>query len=154
MARHPADERHSAAYLCTRLLQIRSELISKALYTPSHDAHLRELVGITLWKDSEADGKIHGCRFWSHGALASQEIGNTKDLQHEHVFPKRQLIDILFELKNPGLDRVQGLIQELNIAAVVTKEEHRRLGTVPGSRGDVWQRYRLAGIQWVDRSSE
>lgn len=154
MARHPADERNSAAYLCARLLQIRSELLGKGLYTPSHDAHLRELVGITLWKDSEADGKIQGCRFWSRGALASQKLGNTKDLQHEHVFPKRQMIDLLFELKNPDLDTVQGLIQAHNVAAVVTKEEHRQLGRVPGSRGDVWQRYRLAGIQWVDRSAE
>ena len=154
MARNPADERNSAAYLCTRLLQIRSELISKAIYTPSHDAHLRELVGITLWKDSEADGKIQGCRFWSRGAIALHESGKTKELQHEHVFPKRQLIDLLFELKHPVLDRVQGLLRELNIAAVVTKEEHRRLGLIPGSQGDVWQRYRLAGIQWVDRASE
>ena len=60
---------------------------------------------------------------------------------------------LLFELKNPDLDTVQGLIQAHNVAAVVTKEEHRQLGRVPGSRDDVWQRYRFAGIQWVDRSS-
>jgi hypothetical protein len=150
MAKNPKNERDSAAFLCARLLQVRVELLSKRSYKDSHDRHLRELVGITLWKDSEADGKIKGCRYWSRGALSAQKFGTSTDLRHEHVFPKKQLIELLFGLPNPAYETVRVMLEELNIAAVVTREEHRVLSSIPGTQPDVWQRYRIAGIDWLD----
>ncbi|KAA6184220.1 hypothetical protein F2Q65_12960 [Thiohalocapsa marina] len=154
MSKSPENERASAAYLCTHLLKVRRDLLTEGAYTPSHDRHLRELAGVTLWKHSEADGKIQGCRFWSHEALAAQKRRQSKELQHEHVFPKKQMIELLFDLDSPDLATVRRLLDELNIAAVVTKTEHRRLGGIPGTRHDVWERYRTAGIPWVDQTAQ
>jgi hypothetical protein len=99
-------------------------------------AHKRELLGICIWKITEADGKTK-VRYWSKGAIG----GDRQALQHEHVHERKELIHRL--LSGEPVDVV---IKDA-VACMVTKEEHRRLGQSDESG---WFRYNEAGIQVYD----
>lgn len=152
----PEAERDSAAHLCHELLFIRLKLIAGNRYTASTDRHLRELVGITMWKHSEAYGKYTGCPYWTEGALkALKRYGKpptrkdspTEGLQHEHLVPRKQLTSHLFSLKQPTVQIVRSILHEKNIGVVVTISEHQRLPE-SGNIDDPWSRYRKAGLSW------
>ncbi len=126
------------------------------------DRHIRQLIsGVLLWKYSEAEGhKYTACRYWSEGACQSftrygkvitsrSRIGNDA-LRHEHLYPRKQLTNDLFSIDEPNAAEVQGLLEQLNIAVIVTCGEHQRLSP-EGSSHDPWERYRKAGIMWTDK---
>lgn len=101
--------------------------------------HKRELLGICLWKVTEAGGTKYRIRYRS---VASRGLPRS-ELQHEHVFQRQTLVARLLE--DPRcLDDVIATA----VACVVTRAEHRRLDAIGRERPrlDGWARYRAAGI--------
>lgn len=110
-----------------------------------------------LWTWSEFDGKIDGCRWWSEAACAIRE--NRKQLIHEHLVPRKVLIERLLELEGPATDNVARVLQQC-IGVVITKDEDRLLNMhglrskMPKdcSEDDQLGRYRFANIAVRDLS--
>ncbi|CBK40392.1 protein of unknown function [Nitrospira defluvii] len=102
--------------------------------------HRRALLSRMIWKITEAHGK-YTTRYCS--GAARNDGGK---LRHEHVTPRKVLIDRL--LNNPsGVERI---LQDA-IACTVTAEEHSRLS---GVREELcgWDRYSRAKIEVIDRA--
>lgn len=116
--KRPEDVRQSAAELLALLVRDRRHRIDDGTISATHQRHFRELCSLLLWKHSEAFGKYRGCRYWSLGALASRKthggvVTNRarrggEALRHEHLFPRKQLIDKLFSLDDPTRRRSAG----------------------------------------------
>jgi hypothetical protein len=71
-----------------------------------------------------------------------------KVLHHEHVFPKKKMIDDLQKASSSEeIDRILATA----VGCVVTRDEHARLRQYDHEVG--WQRYRSAGIGVVDRET-
>lgn len=110
------------------------------------------------WTWSEFDGKLEGCRWWTAAALASRD--DPSSLRHEHVVPRRVIIEHLLSLGTPTVGIIRQIMDTWCIAAVVTTEEDRQLRgaglTQRMPRGwdgkDAWARYRAAGIAATDIS--
>jgi len=153
----PIEEEQTSADLILQLLLYRQSLISKKLSNNSYEKQFKELITTLLWKHTEAHGKYLGCKHWSDGALeslkkhnnkviTSKSIDPTHALRHEHLFPRKQSIELLLSLTSPTLESVDDLLK-LNIGVVVTVEEDSRLSKI-GNQNDPWQRYRDANITW------
>lgn len=160
--RNAERERFAAAELCTMLLCHHQALDRERRSDPAYRRQLMKLIDTTLWHFSEAAGKIHGCRYWSTGALRSYEkhkkIVRKQDspsemLQHEHLTPKSVMIRYLLSLSNPTVEQVRRVLDEYNIGVVITKEEHGRLSAT-ATPDDPWNRYRQAGVEWVDMEAD
>jgi hypothetical protein len=109
-----------------------------------------KLIEEPLWKISEAFGK-YKTRYFSEKAVQSvvDRFGKRRSagLQHDHVVPRKRLVDMLFE--NAGtLDRVIGLC----VGCVVVETEHPSLTAHEKDidLDDVWAKYRDADIRVVD----
>jgi len=155
--RKPEDERESATELCTLLLREYQKLPKEKKLTSSYRRQFLKLIDSTLWMFSEASGKVHGCRYWTPGAMAAYQkhgrVVRKKDnpsemLQHEHLTPKRIVISYLLKLENPTVEAVRRILDMYNVGVVVTKAEHVRLDNL--MYDDPWDRYRRAGLEWVD----
>lgn len=155
----PFEEEQSSADLILQLLVYRKSLIEKQFINNSYEKQFKELITTLLWKHTEAYGKYVGCKYWSYGALeslknhgnkvvTSKTIDPTHALRHEHLFPRKQTIELLLALDTPVLESVNDYL-ELNIGVVVTVEEDSRLSKT-GNQDDPWQRYRDANIMWQE----
>lgn len=80
---------------------------------------------------------------------------NLKELCHEHVVPKRYILEKLFSLSSPTTEEVYRVLSTYCIGAVVTRDEDRRLAKM-GLRSkmptnwdekNIWARYDLAEIE-------
>ena len=99
---------------------------------------------------------IDGCRWWTKAAQASRTA--PRQLRHEHVVPRRVIIESLLALDSATYDIVRERLERWCIAAVVSKEEDQRLCAaglnhrmpIDWDGTDVWARYRVAGIQAID----
>ena len=100
--------------------------------------HKRKLLDRALWMLTEVDGK-YNIRYYSKKAF---KIRDKKQLRHEHVYPRKFIIDSLFE--DPG--NYSNIIDEHAIACIVTKDEHDTLD----NNTDGWERYKRAGIDVLD----
>jgi hypothetical protein len=109
-----------------------------------------ELLGITIWKYSEAHGhKYRDSPYWSLKASDHYQKGkNFKGLRHEHVFPQIELIKLLVSLTKPDHASVVELYEKYAMGVVVTEEEDHELSdngrgksTVPGGHSNPWLRY-------------
>jgi hypothetical protein len=112
-----------------------------------------------VWVWSEFYGKYDGCPYWS---IAAKQANSIKDLCHEHVVPKRYIIERLLALSPATAEDVYRILSVYCIGAVVTREEDRQL-TKAGFRSsmpddwdtiEVWIRYRLSGIQMEDEAEQ
>ncbi|MBX3320517.1 MAG: hypothetical protein KF890_11615 [Nitrospira sp.] len=101
--------------------------------------HRKALLSRMIWKITEAHGK-YTTRYCSIAARNKQE-----GLRHEHVIPRKVLIDRL--MKAPS--DVENILQDA-IACTVTAEEHDSLSTVSEDVCD-WDRYKRAKIPVFDR---
>lgn len=101
--------------------------------------HRKSLLSRMIWKITEAHGK-YTTRYCSIAARNKQE-----GLRHEHVIPRKVLIDRL--MKAPS--DVENILQDA-IACTVTAEEHDSLSTVSEDVCD-WDRYKRAKIPVFDR---
>ena len=139
---HPED----AAHLRSAVAVARFAIMSPELT----DKHRRRLLNEAIWYRTEAASKIR-LRYRSGGVLA---LGATapaswrKLIRHEHVQTRASLIALM--LADP--DRVGAILAEAT-ACLVTVTEHDRL-TEHDSSADGWARYRLAGVDVYDFSSD
>lgn len=79
------------------------------------------VVSEITWVCSEFDGKHQGCKFWSENVIDSGL--KNKGLVHEHLIPKKIIIDKLVELNKPKPIDIQSILDIYCIGVVVTKEE-------------------------------
>ena len=105
-----------------------------------YPSHKKELLNVCIWKITEADGKLK-TRYWSKGALSAQR----KDLRHEHVFERKELITRL--LSDEDVDSVL----DSAIACIVTKLEHI---TLTRSAKSGWDRYTDCKIGVYDSATD
>jgi hypothetical protein len=169
VSKNPESIRQSVAELIALLLQERQRVHSSETYDESyrnvHDSHVYDLIsGVLLWRYSEAEGhKYKGCRYWSEGALSSltrhgnvitsrERVGGDA-LRHEHIFPRKEQTAKLFSIAEPTVSKVRELLEQFNIAVIVTHDEHQRLST-EGDESDPWERYRNAGVHWKDMRAD
>ena len=105
-----------------------------------------------VWAWSEFHGKIDGCPYWSEAAWLAKS--KPRGLMHEHVVPKKVVIDKLLSLEAPSTEEVRDVLDRFCIGVVVTREEDARM-TRLGLRSempenwdgvDPWARYAKAGI--------
>jgi len=102
--------------------------------------HRRQLLGILLWKLTEAESfHKHKTRFQSERALSDKA-----QLRHDHVYQRGKMIAAL-EKATP--DEVDDILKTA-VGCTVTKEEHDRLSKFDEEYG--WERYRKAGITVID----
>lgn len=101
-----------------------------------YPAHKKELLGICIWKLTEADGK-YNLRYWSEGSIKAPK----KDYRHEHVYEKKELIQRA--LAGEDLES----IAEDAVACVVTPSEHVVLSS---SIESGWDRYIHSGVKVFD----
>jgi hypothetical protein len=106
--------------------------------------HLRELLGILLWKVTQAESSTHKTRFQSRDALKFRNKGN---LRHDHVYQSAKMIDALLAAPERADE-----ILDTAIGCTVTVAEHNRLHEFEEEYG--WGRYRKAGIVVMDTSHQ
>lgn len=129
----------------------------------------RIVVNGAVWCFTEGPGRKHkyvGCRFWSRGAIDDVNArgfeGLSKRLRHEHVVPRKLVIEEILGLAAPTPEDVQRAFERYAIGCVVTVDEMRRLDRGhrksmppdwrtpgPGGLPDVWARYTVAGVERV-----
>ena len=110
--------------------------ISALLPLDLYPAHKKELISVCLWKITEADGKLN-VQYWSEGALSADK----KELRHEHVYERRELIQRLLDGETP-----ESVVCNA-IACIVTREEHKLLSE---SEESGWNRYSDANVRVFD----
>jgi hypothetical protein len=99
------------------------------------ESHKRELIGVCIWKITEAGGK------WNVRFRSEKALSNTQNLRHEHVYERKHLIDRLI-----SGETVDSVIRDA-IACIVTQDEHLALSRQTSSG---WNRYRGAEIKVYD----
>lgn len=112
------------------------------------------------WELTEFNGKYKGCKYWTKEALDLYKDENQlksdsalqKHLVHEHVIPKKFLIDYIMRCYKTN-SKPDKKYFDLIIACVVTKEENKKLdkykSSMPGDIKDIediteinrWERY-------------
>lgn len=117
------------------------------------------VVSEITWVWSEFNGKHQGCQFWSKEAL--QSGFPNKHLVHEHLVPKRVLVDAIIDEIEKTPDSIYDYLERFCIGVVVTKDEDARLNAA-GLRSkmpenwdtkDPWARYNAVGIK-VERATK
>lgn len=111
-------------------------------------AHHRHLLGTALWKWTEASGMTphpkYNLRYVSRGTL---DQDTPAKINHEHVWPRKWLIDRL--LADEWAESELGsFLRQYGVACIVTVQEHALLGP---AAGEGWERYRNAGVEVFDR---
>lgn len=109
-----------------------------------------------VWVWSEYFGKYDGCCYWSKKALKFK--GDTKSLCHEHIVPKKVIIEKICGLKSPTKPKIREILERYCIGCVVTRDEDKELNKAglraqmpAGWNGDdPWARYKSVGIQVVE----
>lgn len=88
-----------------------------------------------MWVWTEFCGKYRGCRYWSKTALmVYQRDRNKAKLKHEHVVPKKVVIEMLFALDQPTPENVRSILDTFLIGVVLTPEEDAVLNVEFGSK--------------------
>lgn len=106
-----------------------------------------------VWVWSEYDGKLTGCRHWSPAAWKSRDE-RTK-LMHEHVVPKRIIIERLAELRGHATAAtVKRVLSHWCVGVVLLRTEDALLSKA-GLRAkmpdgwpkqSIWARYEHVGV--------
>lgn len=134
----------------------------------------RDPLTLYSWKWSEVTGKYVGAPYWSvaakrvyddaHARFASQTAQQleahlsarrmgSNQLQHEHVFPRKDWV----RLMTPRIRGVAMSAEELRsqfarycLGCIVTRAEHREVDRRAGDPQNPWKRYRGTSIRLVD----
>jgi len=106
------------------------------------DSHRREVLSLAVWFFTEADGK------WNTRFRSAAAVGASPNLlNHEHVVPRRSIVDRLLAEPNRCADTLRTAV-----ACCVLRDEHRQLTalgrTDPTLTG--WERYAAARIDVID----
>jgi hypothetical protein len=133
----------------------KSELCGELAFVLNSNLHYGTKHAVLLeatWVWTEFEGKYEGCEHWSEAALEFR--GQPQMLIHEHVIPKKVVIELLLKLPNPTTGSVHQLLESFCKGVVITKEEDTRLNR-RGLRSkmpsdwdgkDLWARYTVAKI--------
>lgn len=142
----PEEIREQVAKEIEALIAIRMRFRKK---------HLKELIGILLWKYTEADGKYQ-TRYISRQAYdmvrqAGEGFQTGKNLRHEHVWERDLVIETLLAWPQATKRILQSVV-----SCTVTLEESLalNLATHVVESGDRWARYRYAGIEVIDLAAQ
>jgi hypothetical protein len=92
-------------------------------------------------------GSKYETRFRSLGAL---HVTDAAELQHEHVFTRKWLIDTM--QANPTDAVIEWIMTNLTIACTVTVDEHARLTKFDRTHQG-WERYAAAGVEVFDMTT-
>jgi hypothetical protein len=126
------------------------------------------------WVWTEFDGKYAGrpgrytgCKFWTQMALMQHRLDRkSRRLRHEHIVPKRIVIDMLLKLERPTPESVREICERFLIGVVVTIEEDAVLNEFRDSMPsefddpaspeyrDPWLRYRRCKIEVVPHADD
>jgi len=106
------------------------------------DIHLHRLLGELIWKLTEAEGK-RNTQYWSRAAVSCTE---ERQLCHEHVITKQDLIDQLLRAEPWEAEKILGQA----VACTVTLDEHKQLSKCD-KRAKGWNRYDLAKVDVINR---
>lgn len=144
-----------------RTKQELAEDVVNVLNSDLHYGTKFAVVREVAWVWTEYLGKFNGCIYWSDAAVRRfKREHSRKRLRHEHVVPKKFVIDMLFGLKTPTVEEVRAILDKYLIGVVVTMEEDALLN-VKYSKAmpkefseqssplfqDPWLRYRECGIK-------
>lgn len=149
--------RDAGPYARTPDIQERERSLVQAVHlllgTPDVDSrHRRQLIDIAIWKYTEASGLFpypkYNLRFVSQGA---RNLEVEASVNHEHVWPRRWILDKLFAKRSWSLEELTAFLREHAVACVVTIEEHALLGN---ARPPGWKRYAEAGVRVWDRQEQ
>lgn len=135
--------------------------VATVLNTSLHYGTKYAVLKEVTWVWTESSGKFNGCPYWTDAAIRRfKQERSRKRLRHEHVVPKKVVIDMLFGLKKPTAVSLREILDKYLIGVVVTKEEDDRLNVEYGksmpeefgnkkseSFQDPWLRYRKCGIK-------
>ena len=109
-----------------------------------------------VWAWSEFDGKIAGCRHWSPAAWKRRTTPRV--LMHEHVVPKRMIIERLSKLRGCATpSKVTKVLKRWCVGVVLLRSEDALLtaaglrSSMPDNwnRGSIWARYHSVGLKVV-----
>jgi len=86
------------------------------------------------WEWTEYDGKYEGCRWWTRDAIDAFNSKfdkpkriRVKSLRHEHVVPRRVVIELLFGLPTQAPEAVLEVLQKFLQVVVVTEKQEAKL---------------------------
>ena len=82
------------------------------LRAPVHELTKYAVLNNVLWKWTEYAGKYKGCKFWTQAALEHYSIRKSKGLRHEHVVPRKYLINMLLILDCPTAEVVFDILEK------------------------------------------
>lgn len=117
--------RENTVQLATEFLRYRHREMKKPYYDKFCAKVMAELFSIFFWKYTEASGKYAGCCYWS--VRAASRVAKDIPLRHEHLVPRKILIDMFFKLREDELHKIEELFRRYCIGVVVTAEEDRLL---------------------------
>ncbi len=78
-------------------------------------------------------------------------ISNKKDckVQLEHVTPRKKIIEEILKLKTESA--IRKYLDDMCVGCLVLKAEHKMLDDNVCNNGDLWKRYKQAGIKVFDK---
>lgn len=135
--------------------------VAKVLCSDLHHGTQFAVLKEVTWVWTEFTGKFNGCHYWTAAALRRfKRESSRKRLRHEHVVPKKVVIEMLFALDKPTAEKVRTILDKFLIGVVVTKEQDARLNAEYGKSmppefydessplyQDPWLRYRKCNIK-------
>lgn len=124
-----------------QVLKDATRLAGAVLRTKAETKLKKAALNTLIWNVTVSDGK-HDTRYCSKTAMkeASERI-------HEHVFERAKLIKLI--LKNP---KKVAAYFKLAVSCVVTVDEDTLL-MEKSSKLSGWERYKVAGIEVIDRQT-
>ncbi|MDI1360799.1 hypothetical protein [Methylotenera sp.] len=131
--------------------------VYNVLISELHCATKHAVFADVIWKWSLFDGKYKGCKYWSEDAFKVRK--KKVKFIHEHVVPKKLIIERLMSHKNPSQESVKHILEDYFIAVVVTVDQDKKLNKL-GLRSKMpegcnisdnpWARYDEAGIKKIE----
>ena len=120
------------------------------------------VINDVCWVWTGFTGKYLGCPYWSKMAVMQHRLNPKARLKHEHVVPRKVVVNMLFTLDQVTPGRVRGILDMFLIGAVVTPEEDAVLSTnyraempeefhdpAHPSYHEPWLRYMRCGIEVI-----
>jgi hypothetical protein len=117
-------------------------------------AHRRHLLGIAIWKYTEAPGvPPHPKYRLPYRTAGAMDICNMDMVQHEHVWPRKWIIDRLLRHHEAGWTReaLADFMMKHGVSCTVTRTEHLLLNSCGDTEG--WDRYAQVGLQVWDAAN-
>ena len=114
-------------------------------------AHRRELMSVAVWKYTEAPSHRPYAKYrLPYRTRAAMDVSVPAAVQHEHVWPRKWLIDRMLVRHVEGWTKAElaDLMVAHGVACTVTRQEHLELNAHAAQEG--WARYAAAGIEVWD----